>query len=132
MATPYSGQQRIVYTIASLGMPFYPTDIRLQRDAFGGRQIYFVTICCEKRKAVFQDMIAARKVLEGLTGCAKAKFFLLHAFCFMPDHLHLLVEGTKDTGDRVKLWMRLSRARDFATNVLPASNCGKRDFMTTS
>jgi putative transposase len=83
-------------------MPFYPTQIRLAEQKYRGRQIYFVTMCCEERKPVFEDISVGQRVLEDLAKAAAANAFLLRAFCLMPDHVHVLAEGLQDASDLLK------------------------------
>jgi putative transposase len=75
-------------------MKFQPRKtIQLPQDQYIGRRIYFVTICCENRRAVFANPSNAKALLQDLTSVSQKMNFLLHAYCVMPDHLHILVEG---------------------------------------
>src|SRR5215471_4679135 len=81
-------------------MPLVPRkDIRLARNEYVGRRIYFVTVCSEKRFAIFQNPCRAKAAIESLDRISKATDILVHAFCVMPDHVHILVEGKNATSD---------------------------------
>jgi putative transposase len=73
--------------------------IRLLTANYRGRRIYFVTCCCANRHLAFRDRRTAREVVHQLIASAAHHDFLLHAYCLMPDHLHILVEGTQDGSD---------------------------------
>ncbi len=83
-----------------LRMPaFRRKNIRLPAVNYLGPRWYFLTICVSKRRPVFGEPRASEWILrETRTACAEYSFFL-HAYCVMPDHLHLLVQGSSDTSD---------------------------------
>src|SRR5271165_3045719 len=72
---------------------------RLPHTNYIGQQSYFVTICCDFRRAYLADHIVATRVTTLLHECAARHNFQLHAYCLMPDHLHLLAEGTTPRSD---------------------------------
>jgi REP-associated tyrosine transposase len=74
-------------------MPFNRKNIRLAPQNYLGYGIYFVTICCHNRDPLFADLSFAHGALSHLLSIAARHSFLLHAFCLMPDHLHILSEG---------------------------------------
>lgn len=62
-----------------------------------GKRIYFLTLCCEERRPLFHVERVGLWAIREL-GASAARFdFLVHAYCFMPDHAHFLVEATKET-----------------------------------
>ncbi len=80
-------------------MEFRRKNIRLARSSYVGRHWYFLTACTAARVARFQDISFVDQTLKVLKVRADAKKFALQAYCFMPDHLHLLVSGIKETSD---------------------------------
>lgn len=72
---------------------------RLPAQNYLGRQTYFVTICCDHRAPHLHEQTTAHGILALLQECAACHSFVLHAFCLMPDHLHVLAEGTRDRCD---------------------------------
>ena len=77
-------------------------EIRLSRDEYVGKRIYFVTICAERRRSIFLDSARAKIAIDELRKVADRMNVLVHAFCVMPDHVHLLVEGKTAHSDIVK------------------------------
>jgi putative transposase len=73
--------------------------IRLATENYRGRRIYFATLCCLNRRRLFTGETPARQLLDQLIACAALHDFSLHAYCLMPDHLHILVEGKGDSCD---------------------------------
>ena len=80
-------------------MPFHRRNTRLPRENYLGRRIYFVTICCDRRACHLTAPSITRRVLALLLGCAGRHSFYIHAYCAMPDHLHVLAEGSHDDCD---------------------------------
>src|SRR5271155_3797324 len=68
--------------------------IRLPSANYLGLQAYFVTICCDLRRPHLAQYAVANRAATVLHECAARQNFQLHAYCLMPDHLHLLAEGT--------------------------------------
>jgi putative transposase len=86
-------------------------EIRLPRDQYVGRKIYFVTICGEERCPIFQDASRGKIAIDALKRVSESRRFLVHAYCLMPDHAHLLVEGEVATSNAVKFvarWKQLT------------------------
>jgi putative transposase len=83
-------------------VPFYQKRLRLSRENYRGRRIYFVTVGTEKRTPFFTDQSTGRWVLGHLLEDAALRNFSLHAFCVMPDHVHFLSEGLSEDTDLLK------------------------------
>jgi putative transposase len=84
-------------------------NIRLPRHQYAGRRIYFVTICCEGRRRIFSDGAMASAAVEVLKCVSAATVFLMHAYCVMPEHVHLLVEGREEESDLTVLVGKLKQ-----------------------
>jgi len=80
---------------------FQRKKIRLPSSRYSGKQIYFVTLCCEDRRPVFTDESLGHWLVTELLKSAAEQGFAIHAYCVMPDHVHLLVEGLIETCDLV-------------------------------
>jgi putative transposase len=78
---------------------FCRKNIRLAAENYIGRRWYFVTVCREKRQRIFRDAAHAEWLTQHLRDAAAKHAFKVHAYCIMPDHLHLLVEGSKDSSN---------------------------------
>ncbi len=90
-----------------------PTNRRIARLAPGnylGCQTYFITICCDHRVPHLLAKTTAQRVLHLLLECAASHSFRLHAFCLMPDHLHVLAAGAHSRCD-LSEFIRLFKQR---------------------
>jgi putative transposase len=67
--------------------------IRLAARNYRGRGWYFITACTQDRAPFFQHALRAKSLIHVLVAAAAHRRFLLHAWCIMPDHLHILCEG---------------------------------------
>ncbi len=64
-----------------------------------GRYRYFLTFCTNRRIPRFTDPAVVDLVLSQISRAASEQAFAVIAYCFMPDHLHLLVEGRSEDAD---------------------------------
>ncbi|HXY24283.1 MAG TPA: transposase [Candidatus Acidoferrum sp.] len=83
-------------------MQFRRKRIRLPESRYLGRQIYLVTLCSEKRHPVFAKEAVGHWLATRLLGMATRERFIIHAYCIMPDHLHVLLEGSQETCDLIR------------------------------
>jgi len=74
---------------------FRRKNIRLHSDNYQGGRWYFVTACCERRQKHLADPSIAQWIIATLRATAARNCFSVHAYCLMPDHMHLLVRGTE-------------------------------------
>lgn len=72
---------------------------RLPSFSYRGRFRYFLTVCARDRNECFRDGALVKLVINVLRGCSNQEGFSVWAYCFMPDHLHLLVEGRQQESD---------------------------------
>jgi len=76
--------------------------VRLKDFDYKGFFRYFITICTYNKEWVFKDdLLLVEWVTDILREKANSFGFKVWAYCFMPDHLHLLIEG-KDTNSDMK------------------------------
>jgi putative transposase len=80
-------------------MPTHRKNTRLCPMKYRGQQAYFVTICCDRRNPHLASPSTAERTLQILLESATAQSFQLHAFCLMPDHVHILAGGLSDVAD---------------------------------
>ncbi|MBI4166649.1 MAG: transposase [Acidobacteria bacterium] len=78
---------------------FRRKNIRLPRTAYIGQQWYFLTTCTQERAPFLSDRGHIQELLTSLKDGAAAQRFAIQAYCFMPNHLHLLASGESDTSD---------------------------------
>ena len=74
-------------------MPKLRTSPRLKGFGYLRPFGYSLTLVTRRRAATFSDSRVVQAVLECLSLSCARYGFTLHAYCFMPDHLHLLVCG---------------------------------------
>ena len=89
---------------------------RLEGVAYTGPARYFLTFCVHARAPAFTDATVVAQALLHIRRVASRQRFAILAYCFMPDHLHLLVEGTEHT----------SQLREFARLAKQASGFAYR------
>jgi hypothetical protein len=99
---------------------------RLPPENYLGRLTYFVTICCDHRAPYLREETTAERVLSLLLECAASHSYRLHAYCLMPDHLHILVEGAHDRCDLLESSASSNNARpsNFANPTAALSGNG--------
>ncbi len=85
-------------------LPFLRKNIRLPAADYLGTRIYFVTICCHRRRHVFAEERLGVWLIKHLHRACQKHNFIVHAYCIMPDHVHLLVEG-KDKSCKLSLFV---------------------------
>jgi hypothetical protein len=54
---------------------------------------YLLTFCTHQRAPVFTSTASVELVLAQISRAANEERLAVLAYCFMPDHLHLLVKG---------------------------------------
>ncbi|MFC1559624.1 transposase [Candidatus Margulisiibacteriota bacterium] len=77
----------------------YKKRLRLRDFAYKGYYRYFVTICTINKKAILSDPVVIKQMIGFLRDLSKEHGFIVWAYCFMPDHLHLLLEGIDGNSD---------------------------------
>ncbi len=74
---------------------------RLDHISYAGPRQYFLTLCTFNRLRHFTDAMIVEVVHDQFLRTATDYEFAILAYCYMPDHLHLLVEGTSESADMV-------------------------------
>jgi putative transposase len=67
-------------------------------------------MCTAKRCAWFTSPGVAERVLRQFRSVGKQQGVAIVAYCFMPDHLHLVVESLTDTAD-LRAFVKLAKQR---------------------
>jgi REP element-mobilizing transposase RayT len=78
---------------------FERKNIRLGQNRYVGQAPYFVTMCSLERRTIFADGAHATRLIEIVRKHSDTYQFAVHAYCVMPDHLHLLAVGLKTTSN---------------------------------
>ena len=85
---------------------------RLERDLYRGPGAFSVIVNTWRRQQVFVDATEVHRYREMLEDAARKRGFRLLAYCFMPDHLHLRVEGS-ESSDLAQLMKAFKQTSSF-------------------
>jgi len=104
---------------------------RLPNDGYVGAHRVFFTMCAFKRKLHFADLATGERSRTQLLETAAGWDVEVIAYCFIPDHLHLLVEGKSERPDARKFAhvFRQTSGFHFRAGCGPVS--GKRAITIT-
>ena len=83
---------------------------RLPHVSYVGKAKYFLTFCVRDRREAFKEDEHAQSALTELLRTARQEQFSLLAYCLMPDHAHLLIEGLDDESD-LRRFAKLAKQR---------------------
>jgi putative transposase len=87
--------------VLDLNKPF-PKRSRLRDFEYKGTHAYFLTILTKNRGVYFKDPKVVNGLVDILNEAALSERFKVLTYCFMPDHLHLLVIGEDVESDLKK------------------------------
>ena len=77
---------------------------RLKGFSYKGKYCYFITCCTHQGNPCFRDEHLVSSTFGTLKEVAQKEAFRIISYCFMPDHLHLLLSG--DETSSLKDFMR--------------------------
>ena len=72
---------------------------RLSPQSYRGRRAYFLTLCTAHRRHVFVDPVLTTAIVEVVRKTSANHAFGVYAYCFMPDHVHLILTGDDNSSD---------------------------------
>ena len=72
---------------------------RLRTFGYVGNYRYFLTFCTHDRRSAFADVDVVTMVWVQILAAARQHGFEVIAYIFMPDHVHLFVEGLEESSD---------------------------------
>src|SRR5262249_45674856 len=81
---------------------------RLPRHCYRGRVIVAFTACVDKRHTPFVDSEVVSDFLDSLGKAATKCKCLVPIYCFMPDHVHVILHGQDDSADA---WQAMGTSR---------------------
>src|SRR5260370_13549108 len=113
-------------------MPFHHKNIRLPHQDYLGPRWYFITICCPNRRKRLTAPKICDDFLNILRSNAATHSFAIHAYCLMPDHVHLLAEGLQPQSDLVQFMraIKMKTSMPFERKT-EAKLFGRRNSTTT-
>jgi hypothetical protein len=97
-------------------MPDYPR--HLSGFDYVGFHRYFLTFCTFERNGYFRDASSVGLVAEQFLRASGEQSMAITTYCFMPDHVHLLVQGIREDAD---LKSFVSRAKQYSGGLDPVS-----------
>jgi putative transposase len=77
-------------------------NIRLPTDSYRGRRLYFLTLCFHRRQPYGANPRLASWLIARLRRHSAACEFFVHAYCVMPDHMHILADAATDETNLMK------------------------------
>ena len=72
---------------------------RLPRDAYLGEVTVAFTVCIEKKRPLFRDIPVVDEFVKILFSAIKKNYSIALIYCFMPEHVHLILRGTTSSAD---------------------------------
>jgi putative transposase len=93
-----------------------------------GRQRYFFTFCTAHRRAHFNEPTFVETALDRILRCAATLDMAILAYSFMPDHLHLLVEGCTDTSDALQFVHQAKQHTGYAFSCASGTRVWQPSF----
>ena len=90
-------------------IPLHPP--RLRGFDYLGEHRYFLTFCTHFRRPFFTSRERVEGARTQILRAADDEGFDLIAYCFMPDHLHLLAAGSRPNSDCRRF---ITRAKQFS------------------
>src|SRR4029077_10988954 len=75
---------------------FHRKPNRLGPGSYRGRHAYFLTLCANERRRILANAALVESLVPILRTVCGSHSFNVNAYCFMPDHLHLVVIGESD------------------------------------
>jgi len=70
---------------------------RLSCFDYRGSHAYFITCATYKKRPYFSDKSVVDTILPVLSRCSSRNGFGIYTYCFMPDHLHMLLIGEESS-----------------------------------
>jgi len=96
---------------------------RLPRECYLGRVVVAITACIQDRTPLFTDAAAVRACVAGLSLAATHFECTVPIYCFMPEHLHLLLRGARVTADA---WAAMASFKQRSGFWIAATRPGRR------
>ena len=87
--------------------------------SYVGRHRYSLTFCTFGRLPLFKDAAVVDCVWTQFLRAGHDQDVEITAYCFMPDHVHLIVEATEETSDLKRF---IARAKQFSGYVYPQTH----------
>jgi REP-associated tyrosine transposase len=100
---------------------------RLARASYLGSRSYFLTICASQRRKLFTDQRLVELLVNELAQF-RSQGFSIYAYCFMPDHCHVLAVAMTGTSVLAKAVRAFKGASAAHVRSLGIRNLWQRDY----
>ena len=104
---------------------------RLNSFDYLGLHAYFLTYCTDQRHEAFVEADCVEVVSTQILRAAADEQFALVAYCYMPDHLHLLINGEQENSDCRAFIKRSKQFSGFYYQKPSAVVCGSDTVTST-
>lgn len=101
---------------------------RLTLFSYTGLQRYFVTLCTDRRQRRFVSEATVSLALMHFRQSAARHDSVILAYCFMPDHPHLLIEARSETANLLSLVSAAKQRSGYAYRRLTGGGLWQRGF----
>jgi putative transposase len=102
--------------------------VRLEPRNDVGCGTYFLTVCCDHHYPYLVHTDIATAVRDTLLRSAKIKGLSIHAYCLMPDHVHVLAEGTCPAADALEFVRYFKQVNGFRFKKQAGKNLWEFSF----
>ena len=103
-------------------------NVRLAGYDYSSAGGYFVTICTASRRRLFANPAVVEETIAVLRERSTALCFLVYAFCFMPDHLHLVLIAQQEASDLVRFVREFKGAAAARLRPLGVRNLWQKSY----
>jgi putative transposase len=111
-------------------MPRYPEHLR--GFSYVGYGRYFLTFCTYERRRQFERSERVHLVRDQFLRTSTDQGCEIFAYCFMADHVHMLVEAAREDAD-LKRFIKSGKQLPATTSSNGGSSrCGNATHMSTS
>jgi putative transposase len=86
----------------------HPYPPHMENFSYVGKYRYFLTFTTHDRKTYFTNAETVQLVYAQILRAAHQHQFSIVAYCFMPDHLHILADGVSDGSD-LRIFMKAAK-----------------------
>jgi REP element-mobilizing transposase RayT len=93
-----------------------------------GRRGYLLTICTYQRLPLLSTAELVESLLVQFRQCGDSSHFANHAYSFMPDHVHFVVEGRRADSDFCELARRWKSQTSFVFKQTNRRRLWQRSF----
>jgi|GEM_PF-307561 len=107
---------------------FHRKPNRLGPESYLGRHAYFFTLCANERRKILANAVLVESLVPVLRTTCGSHCFNVNAYCFMPDHLHLVVIGESDSASLPRFMQAFKSLAARETRKLGISELWQKGF----